>query len=177
MQNLQYEYLVCLALENTEEHPNDNTRFIKSPSVFKFDSTNCKHHIIELAWCFYSTANKNVTQEYHYYVKPKDTAIINDQVLKRVSVDREKIEQACSFEEVMKKFYETLFNHSSSACVVVEGDWVIMGQLAYEASEYSIVMPHIFNSYINIFDSYEQFSSVKCTNLEQIAKGLYLTRN
>jgi hypothetical protein len=48
--------------------------------------------------------------------------------------------------------------------------------LAYEADEYKIVMPHVFNSYINIFDTYEQYSSKKFTSLEQICKGAPINR-
>ena len=108
MNSEDYDYLICLSIENTEETlENSAHRFLY------FDRTNEMHFsdvhlesfpsIIEFDWCAYDLKSKIVTEELNTFVKPTQLSSLTEAVQKRTGVKVSDCDNAKSLSEVIMK--------------------------------------------------------------------------
>ena len=99
METEGYDYLICLAIENTEENiEHSEHRFLykdKSKEAVPAPmSLEPFPSIIEFDWCAYDLNSQLVTEELNTFVKPAKMSVVTEQVQKRTRVKLADLEAA-----------------------------------------------------------------------------------
>ncbi len=104
METAEYDYLICLSVENTEEVLQSQSRplYVSRENEWTLNPDTA-FSIIEFDWCAYSVSSQLVTEEKNSFVKPARLTIVTETVQRRTGIKLSDLESAPTLESVIQK--------------------------------------------------------------------------
>ena len=104
MEPAEFDYLICLSIENTEEvlQPQRRPLYVVKETELMLNPEKCSP-TIEFDWCAYSLSSQLATEEQNSFIKPPKLEIVSPIVQTRTGIKLSDLETAPGLGEAIQK--------------------------------------------------------------------------